>query len=114
MAKSRYLSTDRNLTDLEEIPNVGPSIAGDLRRLGIKKPKALIGCDPYELYDELCRITGQTHDPCLLDVFISAVRYMEGALPKPWWKYTAERKREMAARKAVAPLHGGIPKLPAQ
>jgi hypothetical protein len=24
---------------------------------------------------------------------------MEGGPKKPWWKYTAERKRELAARK---------------
>jgi hypothetical protein len=100
MSKSRYRNTNRKLTNLEDIPNVGPSIANDLRRLGVKEPNALVGGDPFAMYDELCRITGQKHDPCLLDVFISAVRYMEGAPVKPWWKYTAQRKREMAARNA--------------
>ena len=47
------------------------------------------------MYDDLCRITGQRHDPCLLDTFIAAVRFMEGEPKKPWWKYTAERKREL-------------------
>ena len=50
------------------------------------------------LYDDLCRITGQRHDPCLLDTFIAAVRYMEGGPKTPWWKFTAERKRTLAAR----------------
>lgn len=98
MAKSRYLSADRNHTKLEDLPNVGPAIAKDLRRIGVLEPESLVGRDPFAMYDELCRVTGQRHDPCLLDVFISAVRYMEGAPAKPWWKYTAERKREMAAR----------------
>jgi hypothetical protein len=98
MAKSRSRSTDCDLTRLEHIPNVGPSIASNLRRLGIREPKALVGRDPYAMYDELCRITGQKHDPCLLDTFIAAVRFMEGAPKKPWWKYTTERKRELAAR----------------
>jgi len=31
---------------------------------------------------------------------IAAVRFMEGGPKKPWWKYTAERKRELAARDA--------------
>lgn len=83
---------------LEDIPNVGPAVAADLRRLGIATPAELSGRDPYALYDDLCRITGQRHDPCLLDTFIAAVRYMEGAPKRPWWKYTPERKREMAAR----------------
>jgi hypothetical protein len=88
----------RQIARLEDIPNVGPAVAADLRRLGITTPGELPGRDPYALYDDLCRITGQRHDPCLLDTFIAAVRYMEGAPKKPWWKYTAERKREMAAR----------------
>jgi DNA transformation protein len=38
--------------------------------------------------------------PCLLDTFIANVRFIEGGPKKPWWKFTAERKREMAARSA--------------
>ena len=83
---------------LEDIPNVGFAVAADLRRLGITSPGQLSGRDPYAMYDDLCRITGQRHDACLLDTFIAAVRYMEGAAKRPWWKYTAERKRAMAAR----------------
>jgi hypothetical protein len=85
---------------LEDIPNVGVSVAGDLRQLGITSPDDLPGRDPYAMYDDLCRITGQRHDPCLLDTFIAAVRYMEGGPKTPWWKFTAERKRTLAARDA--------------
>jgi predicted GIY-YIG superfamily endonuclease len=90
----------RQIARLEDIPNVGPAVAGDLRRLGITSPGQLPGRDPYAMYDDLCRLTGQRHDPCLLDTFIAAVRCMEGGPKKPWWKYTAERKRELAARSA--------------
>ncbi len=83
---------------LEDIPNVGPAVAGDLRRLGITSPGDLPGRDPYALYDELCRVTGHRHDPCLLDTFIAAVCYMEGGPKTPWWKFTAQRKRTLAAR----------------
>ena len=88
----------REVTRLEDIPNVGPSIAADLRQLGVTSPDELRGADPYALYDALCRITGRRHDPCLLDTFIAAVRYMQGEPKKPWWKYTADRKRELAVR----------------
>jgi hypothetical protein len=91
-----------DLARLEDVPNVGPAIATDLRRLGIAAPADLIGRDPYALYDQLCRSTGVRYDPCVLDVFISAVRYMGGAPKRPWWKYTAERKRDLAARTATA------------
>jgi hypothetical protein len=34
-----------------------------------------------------------------LDTFIAAVRFMEGEPKRPWWKYTAERKRTLANRR---------------
>ena len=82
-------------TELEQLPNVGPAIAADFRLLGLARPQDLIGRDPYTLYDELCRVTGRRHDPCLLDTFIAAVRFMGGEPARPWWAYTAERKRAL-------------------
>lgn len=87
-----------NLTDLEQIPNVGPAVAADLRLLGLNLPQDLVGRDPYQMYDDLCRITGVRHDPCVVDVFIAAVRFMGGGPAKPWWKFTAERKQALAAK----------------
>lgn len=84
------------MTALEDLPNVGAAIAADFVRLGIRTPRELVGRDPYALYDELNRITGKRHDPCLLDTFIAVVRFIEGAPTRPWWKYTAERKRTLA------------------
>ena len=81
---------------LEEIPNIGRSIAADLRAIGVRVPRDLVGKDPYALYARSNRVAGMTQDPCLVDCFISAVRFMEGAPPRPWWKYTPERKRRMA------------------
>jgi Pathogenicity locus len=98
--ESSKANEGRGLTRLEDIPNVGPAIAADLRRLGIRSPAELLGRDPYAMYDDLCRITGQRRDPCLLDAFIAAVRFMEGEPKKPWWKYTAERKKVLAARQS--------------
>ena len=91
--------TAQDVSALEDIPNVGPAVAADLRRLGITAPADLLGRDPYALYEGLCEKTGQRHDPCLLDTFIAAVRFMAGGPKKPWWEYTAERKRSLAARK---------------
>jgi hypothetical protein len=84
----------RQATVLEAIPNVGSSIACDLRSIGIKQPKDLIGRDPHSLYQALCDRTRARQDPCVLDTFISAVRFMEGARARPWWFYTAERKKK--------------------
>jgi hypothetical protein len=101
---------------LEDLPNVGPAIARDLRRLGIGEPDELRGRDPYMLYLDLCRTTRALQDPCVLDTFIAAVRYAEGGPAKPWWHYTAERKRlypggakALAARTSVAPATNAPP-----
>lgn len=92
--KARNAAEAKALTDL---PNIGKAMAGDFRLLGIERPQQLVGRDPYRLYDELCRATGARHDPCVIDTFISAVRFMEGAPPRPWWHYTEERKRRLSA-----------------
>jgi hypothetical protein len=78
---------------LEGLPNVGKAIAGHLRSIGIDHPRKLIGKDPFELYEELCRASGKKHDPCVIDVCMSVIRFMEGGDPLPWWSFTEERKR---------------------
>jgi hypothetical protein len=102
IALKKRSGTRTNLSRLEEIPNVGPSIAADLRRVGVRAPGDLPGRDPYGLYYALCHATGTQQDPCVLDVFISAVRFMEGGPARPWWRYTAEWKRTLANVTRVA------------
>lgn len=77
---------------LEQIPNIGPAAAEDLRLLGIAKPQDLQDRDPLEMYQQLCMLTDTRHDPCVLDTFMAAVDFMAGAPATPWWHYTAERK----------------------
>ena len=83
------------LTRLEDLPNVGPAIAATLRRVDVRKPSDLAGRDPYALFDALAARTGRRHDPCLLDVFIAATRFMSGEPAKPWWAYTKGRKARL-------------------
>jgi hypothetical protein len=90
------------LTQLEHLPNIGPSIAADLRLLGITRPTQLRRRNPYALYDRLCRLTKTRHDPCLLDTFIAATRFMNGDPPHPWWHYTKERKATLEKKAARA------------
>jgi hypothetical protein len=77
---------------LEQLPNIGPSLAADLRLLGLQQPRELSDKDPFALYQLLCARTGKRQDPCVLDTFIAATEFMRGADPKPWWTYTAQRK----------------------
>ena len=88
----------KKIARLTDIPNIGPAMARDLEILGINRPEELQGLDPLQMYNDLCRITGHRHDPCVIDVFIAAVRFMEGSPEKPWWHYTSERKALVAAR----------------
>jgi hypothetical protein len=77
---------------LEQLPNIGPSLAADLRLIGIERPADLRGKDAYQLYQQLCAATGQRQDPCVLDTFMAATDFMRGAPAAPWWHYTAQRK----------------------
>ena len=82
---------------LEQLPNIGPSIAGDLRLLGVLHPRQLAERDALQLYHALCERTGKRQDPCVLDTFMAATDFMRGAEPRPWWAYTAQRKSQYGA-----------------
>jgi hypothetical protein len=87
--------------ELTAIPNVGPAVARYLRRLDVVTLSDLRGRDPHELFDRLCAIDGRRYDPCLLDTFVAAVEFADGAPARPWWEYSRERKaglRSGAAR----------------
>ena len=77
---------------LEQLPNIGPSLAADLRRIGIAQPADLCGEDAFLLYRHLCEVSGQRQDPCVLDTFMAVTDFMRGGVAAPWWKYTPERK----------------------
>jgi len=89
--KARHAREARTFVD---IPNVGPRIARDFVTLGLRTPVDLIGKDPLVLYRSLCEKTHSRHDPCVLDTFMAAVDFMNGAAARQWWCYTAERKRQ--------------------
>ncbi len=80
------------LLALTDLPNIGPAMARDLRLLGFEHPAQLAGQNPQVLYERLCVLTGVRQDPCVLDVFVSVTRFIDGEEPRPWWHYTPERK----------------------
>jgi hypothetical protein len=90
--KSPKAASASDCTTLEQLPNIGPAMAADLRAIGIRHPQQLAGHDAYALYRALCRHTGKRQDPCVLDTFMAATDFMRGAAPAPWWAYTAQRK----------------------
>jgi hypothetical protein len=82
--------------DLRKLPNIGPAMARDLLRLGIEQEADLRGQDAEELYERLCALDGQRHDPCVLDTFTAVVDYANGAPARPWWFYSRQRKARLA------------------
>src|SRR5215207_5602798 len=63
----------KQVSVLEDLPNIGKAAAAELRLIGICVPRQLVRRNPYALYERLNRQTGTRHDPCLLDTFIAAV-----------------------------------------
>ncbi len=88
----------RGAGDLETIPGVGPSIARDLRSLGIERVAQLKGRSPERLYAELNRKTGVRQDRCLLYVFRCAVYFASEPRRQPhllkWWNWSDARLAE--------------------
>jgi hypothetical protein len=76
-----------------DLPNIGPAAAKDFALLGFRHPAELKGADPLALYDALSRVTRKYQDPCVLDVFMSVVDFLDGSPPQPWWAFTETRKR---------------------
>ena len=60
---------------LEDIPNIGKAISADLHEIGIKNPDQLKMRKPIDVFYELANVMGHRHDPCLLDVLISAYNH---------------------------------------
>jgi hypothetical protein len=77
---------------LQRLPNVGPAVAADLVRLGIRAPEDLAPREPDELYASLCALDGRRHDPCMWDTLAAVVAYARGEPARPWWHFTPIRK----------------------
>ena len=89
MPKADTSAQARVLTD---IPNIGVSIAQDLRGMGIATPADVAAMDPLAVYEALRGPMGPRHDPCLLDTCMAAHAFMRGGPRQPWWAFTAQRK----------------------
>lgn len=86
------------MKQLTDLPNVGQATASDLRLLGYHVPEQLVGQSPFDMYARLCQISGERHDPCVIDVFMSITAFMNGEPPRPWWAFTQLRKGILAKR----------------
>lgn len=84
---------------LEDIPNIGKSIAADLRSIGILTPQQLAARDPLKTYFALSGTMGRRHDPCVLYVLMAAQHYLQSGASVPWWEFTAQGKSMLSRHK---------------
>lgn len=78
---------------LEDLPNIGKSIAADLRALGIRQPRELAGLEPLAVYRRLAGVMGERHDPCVLYTLLAVRHFLDSGEVRPWWQFAAEGRR---------------------
>jgi len=83
---------------LEALPNIGKSIAADLRAIGILHPQHLADREPLAVYFELATVMGQRHDPCVLYVLLAVKHFLEKCETLPWWLFTGQGKKLLSSR----------------
>jgi DNA transformation protein len=80
---------------LEDLPNIGKSIAADLRTLGIRTPEDLAVSPPMETYQRLAGTMGHRHDPCVLHTLLAVEHFLTTGESRPWWRFTEEGKSRL-------------------
>lgn len=82
--------------ELESLPGIGPSLAADLRFLGVRQVADLRRRDPERLYQRLNALRGR-QDPCVLYAFRCAAYAARTARPRPellkWWNWKDRKLR---------------------
>lgn len=83
--------------ELQQLPGIGPSMAADLRRLGVISVKDLAWRDPERLHARLCMLTGEHQDSCVIDTTRCEVHAARMARPKAellkWWNWKGRSPR---------------------
>jgi DNA transformation protein len=88
---------------LEDLPNIGKSIAADLRSLGIRQPRELAGLEPLAVYRRLAGVMGERHDPCVLYTLMAVRHFFDSGEARPWWQFAAEGRRLLQVEAAPRP-----------
>ena len=98
MKKATHETDRKTIQKFQQIINVGPAIERDFLRLGLTKPQDLKGKSPWSLYTKISELDGAMHDPCVLDVYIASVNFMNGDPPEVWWAFTDHRKEKFGKK----------------
>lgn len=92
-------SGNPRVTRLEDLPNIGRSIAADLRGLGISSPEQLSTRDPLKVYHQLSGPMGTRHDPCVFYTLLAADHFLKTGESSAWWNFTASGKEILRGEK---------------
>ncbi len=88
---------------LLSIPGIGPSLAKDLRLIGVDRPSCLKGEDPEKLYRKLEKVTGTHQDRCVLYTFRCAVYFVNAKKHNKkllnWWEWSDANLAKKKSRK---------------
>ncbi|MFH1387221.1 MAG: helix-hairpin-helix domain-containing protein [bacterium] len=84
----------KNTTDdlLESLPNIGQTIAGKLRKIGIKSKTDFLKRDPFKVFETLLKKCDPTLCRCALASIVGA------RVGAPWHEITKETAKEYAKR----------------
>jgi hypothetical protein len=93
MAKSGCAQVEK----LEDLPNIGKSIAADLRAIGVAQPQQLLQQEALAYYLKLAPQMGLRHDPCVLYTLLAAQHFLHSGEKLPWWQFTAAGRALLAA-----------------
>jgi Pathogenicity locus len=82
---------------LEDLISIGPAMLRDFELLGIRSVAQLARQSAQQMYTRFNRVSGQRQDPCVLDVFRTAVaQARDPRLPAEqcqWWYWSRKRKQ---------------------
>ncbi|MFT3911695.1 MAG: helix-hairpin-helix domain-containing protein [Ferruginibacter sp.] len=70
------MTKEKILKQFQTIPSIGKACSLDLWNMGFRNIDELKGKDPSVLYDKLNKLSGVTHDICMLYTFRCAVYYV--------------------------------------
>jgi DNA transformation protein len=88
----------KQISRLENLPNIGSSIANDLRAIGIKSPVELRKREPLAVFNDLKDTMGRRHDPCVFYTLLSVKHFFDTSESLPWWRFTAQGKETLSTQ----------------
>ena len=85
----------KQISRLEDLPNIGSHIANDLRAIGIATPADLRQRVPLTLFNDLKQTMGRRHDPCVYYTLLSVEHFFDTSESLPWWQFTTAGKTQL-------------------